>query len=241
MDEIINLHLSQGYIQLSSSPFASPSFLVPKSDAKALPCWVCDYCRINENTIPDNYPMPKVSEILSDCACRKFFCKIDLKNSFFQTRMHPNDIHKTAVSTSHRLYEWTVMPMGLQNASAIQQHQLESALRDFIWDICHCFLDDIVGWSGTVNNHVKNIYNILLALRKAGVYINPKKTILFATSIEFLGHLHIRPWDRSLQKEGRSNSGLACPHINNGNMAIPGPCLQPSKLFTQTVCPLLHS
>jgi hypothetical protein len=188
MDEIINLRLSQGFIRPSSSQFASPSFLVPKSDPKALPRWVCDYRRINENTVPDNYPMPKVSEILSDCARGKFFCKIDLKDSYFQTRMHPDDIHKTAVSTPRGLYEWTVMPMGLRNAPAIQQRRLESALRELLHDICHCFLDDIVGWSGSLSNHVQNVHKILLALRKAGVFINPEKTKLFATEIEFLGH-----------------------------------------------------
>ena len=188
MDEIINLRLSQGFIRPSSSQFASPSFLVPKSDPKVLPRWVCDYRRINENTVPDNYPMPKVSEILSDCARGKFFCKIDLKDSYFQTRMHPDDIHKTAVSTPRGLYEWTVMPMGLRNAPAIQQRRLESALRELIRDICHCFLDDIVGWSGSVADHVQTVHKILLALRKAGVFINPQKTILFATEIEFLGH-----------------------------------------------------
>jgi hypothetical protein len=188
MDDIINLRLSQGFIRPSNSQFASPSFLVPKSDPKDLPRWVCDYRQINENTIPDHYPMPKISEILSDCARGKFFCKIDLKDSYFQTRVHPDDIHKTAVSTPRGLYEWTVMPMGLRNAPAIQQRRLESALREHLRQICHCFLDDIVGWSGSLSDHVNVVHKILLALRKAGVFINPKKSVLFATEIEFLGH-----------------------------------------------------
>ena len=188
MDDIINLRLSQGFIRPSTSRFASPSFLVPKSDPKVLPRWVCDYRRINENTVPDNYPMPKVSEILSDCARGKFFCKIDLKDSYFQTRVHPDDIYKTAVSTPRGLYEWTVMPMGLRNAPAIQQRRLESALREHLRRIVHCFLDDIVGWSGSLTEHVANVRTILLALREAGVFINPDKTTLFATQIEFLGH-----------------------------------------------------
>jgi hypothetical protein len=80
------------------------------------------------------------------------------------------------------------MPIGLCNASAIQQRRLESALWELLHDICHCFLDDIVGWSGSLLNHVQNVHKILLALRKAGVFINPEKTKLFATEIEFLGH-----------------------------------------------------
>jgi hypothetical protein len=130
MDEIINLRLSQGFIRPSTSKFASPSFLVPKSDPKVLPRWVCNYWHINENTVPDNYPMPKVSEILSDCGRSKFFCKVDLKDSYFQ--MHPDDIYKTAVSTPRGLYEWTVMPMGLRNVPATQQCRLEAALREHL-------------------------------------------------------------------------------------------------------------
>ena len=188
MDDIVNPRLSQGFIRPSTSQFASPSFLVSKSDPKALPHWVCDYQHINKNTIPDHYLMPKVNEILSHCACGKFFCKIDLKDSYFQTWMHLNDIHKTAVSTPRGLYKWTVMPMGLHNAPAIQQWWLESALCDLLRDICHCFLDDIIGWSGSLADHIKNVHKLLLALHKAGVFINPEKTTLFATEIEFLGH-----------------------------------------------------
>ena len=102
--------------------------------------------------------------------------------------MHPDDIYKTAVSTPRGLYEWTVMPMGLWNAPAIQQRRLESALWDYLQDICHCFLDDIVGWSGSLEEHVNNVHKLLLALRKAGVFINPGKSVLFATEIKFLGH-----------------------------------------------------
>jgi len=64
--------------------------------------------------------MPKVSEILLDCARGKFFCKIDLKDSYFQTKMHPDNIYKTTVSPPRDSYEWTVMPMSLQNAPTIQ-------------------------------------------------------------------------------------------------------------------------
>jgi len=91
--------------------------------------------------------MPKISEILSNCARRKIWSKIDLTDSYFQTRVHPDDIHKTAVSTPRGLFEWTVMPMGFKNSPAIQQRRLESALRGYIGKICHVYLDDIIIWS----------------------------------------------------------------------------------------------
>jgi len=78
--------------------------------------------------------------------------------------------------------------MGFRNAPAIQQRQLESALHEFIRKICHVYLDDIIIWSSSLQEHIKNVNIILAALRKAGVYINPKKTVLFSTDVEFLGH-----------------------------------------------------
>jgi hypothetical protein len=109
MDQILDLRLSQGFIRPSNSQFVSSSFIVPKSDPAALPRWVCDYRVLNQNTLPDNYPMPKISEILSNCARGKIWSKIDLTDSYFQTQVHPDDIHKTAVSTPHGLFELTVM------------------------------------------------------------------------------------------------------------------------------------
>jgi len=82
--ELIDLCLSQGFIQPSSSCFALPSFVVPKSDPTALPCWVCDYWQLNENTVPDKYQMPIVEEILADCGKGKIWCTIDMTDSFYQ-------------------------------------------------------------------------------------------------------------------------------------------------------------
>jgi hypothetical protein len=96
---LIQQRLDSGFIRPSSSSFASPSFITPKKDPKALPRWVCDYQQLNANTIPDNYPLPRISEILADCGKGKIWSTIDMTDSFFQTRIHPDDIHKTAVTT----------------------------------------------------------------------------------------------------------------------------------------------
>ena len=110
---LIKQHLDAGRIRPSSSPHASLAFIVPKSNLKALPCWVNDYRQLNSNTIVDSHPLPRADDILNDCAKGKFFSTIDMTNSFFQTRMHPNHVHLTAVSTPFGLYKWLVMPMGL--------------------------------------------------------------------------------------------------------------------------------
>ncbi|PPQ76896.1 hypothetical protein CVT24_008781 [Panaeolus cyanescens] len=185
---IIQDRLNRGFIRVSRSQNASPSFIIPKKDPKALPRWVCDYRELNKLAITDSFPIPRVEDILTDCAKGKIWATIDMTDSFFQTRMHPDDIHKTAVTTPFGLYEWCVMPMGFKNAPAIHQRRVTNALRKYIGKICHVYIDDIVIWSDSVDEHIRNCRLILQALRDAKLYVNEKKTNLFCNEIHFLGH-----------------------------------------------------
>ena len=191
--KLLDEHLQAGRIRPSSSEYASPAFCVPKyrngvPDLTIPPHWVNDYRELNTNTIRDNIPLPRVDDILSDCARGKIFGKMDMTNSFFQTRVHPDDIHLTAVRTPWGLYEWVVMPMGGCNAPSTHQRRMTDALRDLIGKICHVYLDDIIIWSQTIEEHEVNVSKVLEALRKANLYCNGDKTMLFSTEVSFLGH-----------------------------------------------------
>ena len=118
-----------------------------------LPRWVNDYRALNANTVLDSYPLPRVDDILTDCAKGKIWSKLDMTNSFFQTRVHPDDIPLTAVTTPFGLYEWTVMPQGLKNTPLIHQRRMNSALREHIGKFCHIYIDDIVIWSSSIDEH----------------------------------------------------------------------------------------
>jgi hypothetical protein len=185
---LIGQHLEAGRIRPSSSEHASPAFIIPKADPTVLPRWVNDYRELNANTVMDSHPLPRVDDVLSDCAKGKVWSKMDMTNSFFQTRMHPDDVHLTAVTTPWGLYEWTVMPMGLRNAPPIHQRRMTVALRHLIGKICHIYLDDIVIWSETVEEHVNHIRQVLEALRAASLYCNPRKCEFFLMEVDFLGH-----------------------------------------------------
>ncbi|THH11766.1 hypothetical protein EW146_g7926 [Bondarzewia mesenterica] len=185
---LLQQHIANGRIRPSSSAFASPSFVIPKADPSALPRWVNDYREINKFTIPENHPLPRINDILADCAKGKIWGKMDMTNSFFQTRVHPDDIHLTAVTTPFGLYEWTVMPIGGRNAPATHQRRMSSALCPYIGKICHVYLDDIIIWSQTIEEHVQNVSLILQALCEASLYCSPKKTSLFLEELNFLGH-----------------------------------------------------
>jgi hypothetical protein len=185
---LIQQHLDAGRIRPSNSQHASPAFLVPKSNPTAMPRWVNDYCQLNTNTVPDSHPLPRVDDILAECARGKIWSVLDMTNSFFQTRVHPDDVPFTAVTTPMGLYEWLVMPMGLRNAPPIHQRRMTAALRPFLGRFCHIYIDDIVIWSDSVDEHEKHIRTILQALRKAKLFCNPKKCDFFLLELDFLRH-----------------------------------------------------
>ncbi len=101
---VLDQHLAAGRIRPSSSSYSSPAFCIPKfrdgvPDLTLDPRWVNDYRILNANTIRDNFPLPRIDDILADCGKGTYFGKMDMTNSFFQTRVHPDDIHLTAVRT----------------------------------------------------------------------------------------------------------------------------------------------
>jgi Reverse transcriptase (RNA-dependent DNA polymerase) len=100
---------------------------------------------------------------------------MDMMNSFFQTRVHPDDVHLTAMMTLLGLYEWLVMPMGLRNSPPIHQHRMTAALRKYIGKICHIYLDDKVIWWDMVEEHAEHICLILTALKNKEMVCRPSR------------------------------------------------------------------
>jgi hypothetical protein len=149
---------------------------------------VNDYRILNRATVPDNYPLPRIDNILADCAKGRIWGKIDMTNSFFQTLVHPDHVKYTATLTPFGLWEWVVMPMGLRNSPVTHQRRVTLALRDLIGRICHVYLDDIIIWSQSVEEHQKNVTLVLQALQAAQLYCSSKKSTLFTTELNFLGH-----------------------------------------------------
>ncbi|GAA5982141.1 hypothetical protein JCM11641_000600 [Rhodosporidiobolus odoratus] len=185
---LLDKHVDAGRLRLSSSPFASPSFVQPKKDPMADPRWLNDYRHLNSNTVPDCTPLPIPDEILSTSASKSLWGKIDMSDAFFQTLMTEEDIEKTAIKTPWGLYEWVVMPQGLCNAPATHQRRINEALGSLNGTICFAFVDDIIIFSDSIDEHRANCRLVLDALRSAGLYCSPKKTDLATIDTEFLGH-----------------------------------------------------
>ncbi|SGY32169.1 BQ5605_C002g01326 [Microbotryum silenes-dioicae] len=190
---LLQEHLAAGRLRPSRSAYSSPSFIIPKKgcdvDPTIAPRWVNDYRELNKHTIKDRTPLPLPDDILSTCSNAQFWAKIDMTNSFFQTKMAEEDIHKTAVSTPWGLYEWTVMPMGLCNAPATHQRRVNEALQGLLGTICFVYLDDITIFADTLEEHKARVRQVLDALRRAELYCSPTKTNLATAECSFLGHI----------------------------------------------------
>jgi hypothetical protein len=184
---LIQQHLDTGCIHPSNSSHASPAFM-PKTDPMVLPHWVNDFCALNANTVPNAHPLLRVDDILADCAKGKIWSKLDMTNSFFQTCVHPDDVHLTAVSTLGGLYEWLAMPMGLQNTPPIHQRWVTVALQKYLGIICYIYMDDIIIWSENIEEHMTHVRLILQAMWEAHLYFNPKKCELYLLELDFLSH-----------------------------------------------------
>jgi hypothetical protein len=154
-------------------------FIVPKADSTVLPRWVNDYRALNANTVTDSHLLLCVDDILTDCAKGKIWSVINMTNSFFQTWVHPDDIHLTVVTTPLGLYEWLAMPMGLQNSPVIHQQCMTATLHEHLRKFCHIYLDDIVIWFDSVAEHTQHIDLVMKALHKADLYCNQKKCQFF--------------------------------------------------------------
>jgi hypothetical protein len=112
----------------------------------------------------DKTPLPRVDDILADAAKGKYWAKFNMTNSFFQTRMHPDDIPLTATLTPLGLFEWTVMPMGFKNSPQIHQRRMRHALAQYLRKFCHVYLDDIIVWSSSLQERCRNLQLILNAI-----------------------------------------------------------------------------
>lgn len=176
-----------GFIRPSKSPFGAPILFVKKKDGTMRMC--VDYRALNRITIKNSYPLPRVDELFDRLQGARYFSKIDLRSGYHQIRIAPEDVPKTAFRTRYGHYEFLVLPFGLTNAPATFMHLMHQALRPLLDECALVFLDDILIYSKTLEEHKQHVRRVLDALREQKLYAKESKCEFFKHEVEFLGHI----------------------------------------------------
>ncbi|UYV67511.1 hypothetical protein LAZ67_5001024 [Cordylochernes scorpioides] len=179
--------LKSGIVKPSDSPWSSPVVLVKKKDGTWRFC--VDYRRLNKITRKDVYPLPRIDDTLDSLKGASVFSTMDLKSGYWQIEVDEADREKTAFVTPDGLFEFKVMPFGLCNAPATFERIMDNLLRGLKWNICLCYLDDIIVFSKTMEEHILRLEMVLNCLSKAGLTLNLEKCHFGSRRMKVLGHL----------------------------------------------------
>lgn len=179
--------LDDGIIEPSTSAWASPLTLVPKKDGSIRFC--VDYRRLNEVTKKDAYPLPRIQDIFDQLDGAKIFTTIDLKCGYWQIRMAPDSIEKTAVVTHRGLFQFKRMQFGLTNAPAVFQRMMNSVLAALLGKCCLIYLDDIVVYSRDEESHHAHVKQVLQKLQEHGLAIKESKCHFGLAEVKLLGYV----------------------------------------------------
>ena len=175
---------SMGLCQKASSPWSSPLHMVIKKDGSLRPCG--DYRRLNMQTEPDHYPLPNIADVTSYLHGARIFSKLDLLKGYFQVPMYPEDIPKTAITTPFGTYTFNYSCFGLRNAGATFQRLMDGILGDL--PFCVCYVDDILVFSSSQDEHLQHLKAVLERLQRNGLVVRYDKCTFGVQEVDFLGH-----------------------------------------------------
>lgn len=183
--------LKDNVIQESHSPWSAPVHLVPKkSDASGDKKFrmVIDYRRLNEITVDDKYPLPNITDLFDKLGKATYFSTLDLASGFHQIEVEAADSPKTAFTTQSGHYEFKRMPFGLKTAPATFQRAMDNVLRGLQGIHCLVYLDDIIVFSNSLQDHISKLRKIFDRLRKTNLKVTLDKCEFLRKEVLYLGH-----------------------------------------------------
>lgn len=179
--------LESGFIQPSKAPYGAPVLFQRKHDGSLRLC--VDYRALNKVTIKNKYPLPLIADLFDQLGSAKYFTKLDLRSGYHQVRIAAGDEPKTACSTRYGSYEFLVMPFGLTNAPATFCTLMNGLFRHLLDKSVVVYLDDIVVYSGTIEEHLHHLREVFQILRDNHLFVKKEKCSFGQTQINFLGHV----------------------------------------------------
>ena len=187
IDKEVDEMLTHNIIRPSSSQYSSPIHITDKKDGGKRFC--IDFRNLNTETTKDKYPIPIVDETKDYLYGARYFSTLDLISGYWQIEIEEADKHKTAFTTSQGHYEFNRMPFGLSNAPATFQRLMNNLLRPVIHKFALVYLDDVIIYSRTVEEHLKHILVVLDLLQEGGLKIKLAKCVFLQKVVKYLGHL----------------------------------------------------
>ncbi len=184
--EHINQLLQKGIIRHSTSPYSSAPLFIQKPDGRVR--MVTDLRHLNAKTVRDNYALPRIDDILPHLAGNRYFTKMDIRSGYYNIEIEERDKEKTAFSTPFGLFEYNRMVQGAKTSAATFQRCMENVLKPLLYEGCIAFLDDVIIYSKTVEEHLEILDQALKLMQKAGLKIHPGKCTILAKEILYLGH-----------------------------------------------------
>ena len=148
-----------------------------------------NYRSLNAVTIKNKYPLPRIDDLLDQLKKAKFFSKIDLRSGYHQMKIRPCDIPKTTFVTRYRKYEFNVMSFGLTNAPAYFMNMMNKVFMEELDKFVVVFIDDILIYSETAEEHAEHLRIVLENLRQNQLYAKFSKCEFWLEKVAFLGHV----------------------------------------------------
>ncbi|KAI3825909.1 hypothetical protein L1987_07638 [Smallanthus sonchifolius] len=177
----------KGFIRPSHSPWGAPVLFVKKKDGSFRMC--IDYRELNKLTIKNRYPLPRIDDLFDQLQGSTYFSKIDLRSGYHQLRVQEEDIPKTAFRTRYGHYEFMVMPFGLTNAPAVFMDLMNRMCKPYLDKFVIVFIDDILIYSKTKEDHEQHLRLILDLLKTEQLYAKFSKCDFWLKEVQFLGHV----------------------------------------------------